>query len=120
MAVRLPTSDASTLLPFPGQNTEAEAHQQLSYAWDAGINFLDTAGAEEAPAARTRPARHSPLTGGHLTFRAPALPPRAAEMYPIPTKAETQGRTDLYIGTWMKSRRREDVVLATKVCAQTL
>ena len=25
------------------QNTEAEAHQQLSYALDRGINFLDTA-----------------------------------------------------------------------------
>ena len=27
------------------QNTEAEAHEQLDYAFDAGINFLDTAGA---------------------------------------------------------------------------
>ena len=26
------------------QNTEAEAHEQLSYAWDMGVNFLDTAG----------------------------------------------------------------------------
>ena len=25
------------------QNTEAEAHEQLSYALDSGINFLDTA-----------------------------------------------------------------------------
>lgn len=25
------------------QNTEAEAHEQLSYAWDCGVNFLDTA-----------------------------------------------------------------------------
>lgn len=25
------------------QNTEKEAHEQLSYAWDQGINFLDTA-----------------------------------------------------------------------------
>lgn len=39
-------------------------------------------------------------------------------MYPVPTEAATQGRTDLYIGTWLKGsgRRREDVVLATKVC----
>ncbi len=38
-------------------------------------------------------------------------------MYPVPTEAATQGRTDLYIGTWLKGsgRRREDVVLATKV-----
>ncbi|KXZ41733.1 hypothetical protein GPECTOR_301g817 [Gonium pectorale] len=64
------------------QNTEAEAHEQLSYAWDMGINFMDT-----------------------------------AEMYPVPVEAATQGRTDRYIGTWLKSglRKREEVVLATKV-----
>ncbi|GFR52902.1 hypothetical protein Agub_g15546 [Astrephomene gubernaculifera] len=64
------------------QNSEAEAHQQLSYAWDMGLNFLDT-----------------------------------AEMYPVPTEAATQGRTDTYIGTWMRGggRRREEVVIATKV-----
>lgn len=64
------------------QNTEAEAHAQLSYAWDMyGINFMDT-----------------------------------AEMYPIPTEATTQGLTDRYIGTWLRGRKREDVVLASKVC----
>jgi aryl-alcohol dehydrogenase-like predicted oxidoreductase len=26
------------------QNTEAEAHQQLSYAFDYGLNFMDSAG----------------------------------------------------------------------------
>lgn len=63
------------------QNTEAEAHEQLNYSWEQGINFLDT-----------------------------------AEMYPVPPTAETQGRTDKYIGTWLKSRgKRDDVVLATKV-----
>ncbi|KAH7669821.1 Aldo-keto reductase protein [Dioscorea alata] len=39
-----------------------------------------------------------------------------AEAYPIPMKKETQGRTDLYIGSWIKSRPREKVILATKVC----
>jgi aryl-alcohol dehydrogenase-like predicted oxidoreductase len=40
----------------------------------------------------------------------------AAEMYPVPPKAETQGRTEQYLGTWLKARRnRERVVLATKV-----
>jgi aryl-alcohol dehydrogenase-like predicted oxidoreductase len=29
------------------QNTEAEAHEQLSYALDQGINFLDTAEVRE-------------------------------------------------------------------------
>lgn len=63
------------------QNTEAEAHQQLSYALDRGVNFLD-----------------------------------AAEMYPVPTEAETQGRTEEYIGSWLKGQPRDKVVVASKVC----
>ena len=40
----------------------------------------------------------------------------AAEMYPVPPKAATQGRTEQYIGTWLKARgTRGKVVLATKV-----
>lgn len=66
------------------QNTEAEAHEQLSYAKDRGVNFLDT-----------------------------------AEMYPVPTEAETQGRTDRYIGSWLKEQKREDIILATKVCGRS-
>ena len=39
----------------------------------------------------------------------------AAEMYPVPPKPETAGRTEEYIGTWFKKTgRRSDVVLATK------
>jgi len=40
-----------------------------------------------------------------------------AEMYPTtPLSAETAGRTEEIIGTWFKaSRRRQDVVLATKI-----
>ena len=29
--------------------------------------------------------------------------------------AETQGRTDRYIGSWLKTRRRDDIIVATKV-----
>ncbi|GLQ07964.1 NADP(H)-dependent aldo-keto reductase [Sneathiella chinensis] len=62
------------------QNTESEAHEQLDFALDKGVNFIDT-----------------------------------AELYPVPPKAETQGRTEQYIGTWLKARgRRDDVILATK------
>ncbi|WP_421925025.1 aldo/keto reductase [Neoaquamicrobium sediminum] len=43
-----------------------------------------------------------------------------AELYPIPPKAETQGRTERYIGNWMKERgNRDKVVLATKVVGRT-
>lgn len=40
-----------------------------------------------------------------------------AELYPVtPLSAETQGRTEDYIGTWFeKTGKRKDVVLATKV-----
>ena len=39
----------------------------------------------------------------------------AAEMYPVPPRAETQGRTEQYIGSWFaNSGRREDWILATK------
>ena len=30
-------------MTFGGQNSEAEAHQQLDYAFQAGVNFIDTA-----------------------------------------------------------------------------
>ncbi len=63
------------------QNTEAEAHAQMDYAVDHGINFFDT-----------------------------------AEMYPVPNRAETVGRTESYIGSWLASRNaRNKIVLATKV-----
>lgn len=40
----------------------------------------------------------------------------AAELYPVPARAETQGRTERYIGTWLASRQcRDRVVLASKV-----
>ena len=42
-----------------------------------------------------------------------------AEMYPVPPKAETYGRTEEYIGTWLKSRgNRDRVILATKVAGE--
>lgn len=43
-----------------------------------------------------------------------------AELYPIPPKAETQGRTERYIGSWMKARgNRDKVIVATKVVGRT-
>ncbi|WP_110669077.1 NADP(H)-dependent aldo-keto reductase [Salinicola halophilus] len=38
-----------------------------------------------------------------------------AEMYPVPPKAETQGLTERYIGSWLAKRgRRDDLVIASK------
>ena len=43
-----------------------------------------------------------------------------AELYPIPPKAETQGRTEKIIGSWMKERKsRDKVILASKVVGRT-
>ena len=64
------------------QNTEQEAHAQIDYALDHGVNLIDT-----------------------------------AEMYPVPPRAETQGSTERFIGTWLARHRgaREKIVLATKI-----
>lgn len=68
-------------MTFGEQNTEAEAHEQLDYALERGINFIDT-----------------------------------AEMYPVMPRAATQGKTEQYIGSWIKkSGKRNEIVLATKV-----
>ena len=38
-----------------------------------------------------------------------------AEMYPVPGKAETQGRTETFIGSWLKHQPRDKVIIASKV-----
>lgn len=38
-----------------------------------------------------------------------------AEMYPVPPNAKTQGRTEKYLGTWLKKQQRERLFIATKV-----
>jgi len=44
----------------------------------------------------------------------------AAELYPMPLKEETQGRTEDIIGSWFAARRNRDkVILATKVVGRT-
>lgn len=72
-------------MTWGSQNSEAEAHEQLDYAVDQGVNFIDT-----------------------------------AEMYPTtPRLAETTGRTEEYIGTWLKNRAdREKLVIATKITGE--
>jgi aryl-alcohol dehydrogenase-like predicted oxidoreductase len=43
-----------------------------------------------------------------------------AEMYPIPPRPETQGRTEEIVGSWMQARgNRDQVILATKVMGRT-
>jgi aryl-alcohol dehydrogenase-like predicted oxidoreductase len=43
----------------------------------------------------------------------------AAEIYPIPPRPETQGRTEAIIGTWLATRNvRDKVMIATKVAGR--
>jgi aryl-alcohol dehydrogenase-like predicted oxidoreductase len=43
----------------------------------------------------------------------------ASEIYPIPPKPETHGRTEAIIGTWLASRKaRDKVLIATKVAGR--
>jgi aryl-alcohol dehydrogenase-like predicted oxidoreductase len=71
-------------MTFGEQNSEAEGHAQLDYAFGSGINFID-----------------------------------AAEIYPVPAKPETQGRTEAIIGSWLAGRKQRDkVVIATKIAGR--
>jgi aryl-alcohol dehydrogenase-like predicted oxidoreductase len=68
-------------MTFGQQNTEGDAHEQMDYTFEKGINFFDT-----------------------------------AELYAVPARAETNGLTEKYIGTWLKkSKKREKLILATKI-----
>ncbi len=71
-------------MTFGEQNSEAEAHAQLDYAVERGINFL-----------------------------------YASEIYPVPPRPETQGRTEEIIGTWLAARKNRDkIIVATKVAGR--
>jgi aryl-alcohol dehydrogenase-like predicted oxidoreductase len=63
------------------QVDEPLAFRILDRAFDAGINFFDT-----------------------------------AEMYSSPSRPETYGRSEEILGRWAKTKNRDSVVLATKLC----
>ena len=42
-----------------------------------------------------------------------------AEMYPVPGKSETQGKTEEYIGEWLAKQQRDKVIIATKVAGRS-
>ena len=37
----------------------------------------------------------------------------SAEMYPVPPNATTQGRTEKYLGSWLKKQARDKLFVAT-------
>jgi len=42
-----------------------------------------------------------------------------AEMYPVPGRAETQGKTEEYVGEWLVRQPRDKLLIATKVAGPT-
>jgi len=38
-----------------------------------------------------------------------------AEMYPVAPRAETQGLTEKYVGSWLKNQQRDKLIVATKI-----
>jgi len=66
---------------FGSQTDEAASFRILDKAFDAGIDFYDT-----------------------------------AENYPVPPGEDWAGRTEEIVGRWLKTKRRDAVILATKVC----
>ena len=72
-------------MTFGEQNTEKDGFEQMDYAIDRGVNFIDT-----------------------------------AEMYAVPTKAETYGKTEEIVGNWIKSKKNRDkIILATKIASKS-
>jgi len=68
-------------MTFGSQADEATSLRILDKAFDAGIDFYDT-----------------------------------AENYPVPPDEKWAGRTEEIVGRWLKTKRRDAVILATKVC----
>ena len=65
---------------FGGQLEAAPSHRLLDQAFEAGINFYDT-----------------------------------AEMYAVPTTPESFGRSEEVVGSWLKTKPRDRVIVATKI-----
>jgi len=72
-------------MTFGEQNSEKDGFEQMDYAIDKGVNFIDT-----------------------------------AEMYAVPTRAETYGKTEEIVGNWIKSKKNRDkIILATKIASKS-
>jgi aryl-alcohol dehydrogenase-like predicted oxidoreductase len=67
-------------MTFGNQADEKESFRIMDMAFDAGIDFYDT-----------------------------------AEMYPVPPDPKYQGATEEIVGRWMKTKSRDELIIATKV-----
>ena len=67
-------------MTFAQQNDQRDAHLQMNYAFERGVDFIDT-----------------------------------AEVYPMPLQADTYGGTERIVGSWLRTKPRDKVILASKV-----
>ncbi len=67
-------------MTFGNQANEKTAFRIMDMAFDAGVDFYDT-----------------------------------AEMYPVPPDVKYVGRTEDIVGRWMKTKSRDELIIATKV-----
>ena len=67
-------------MTFGGQVDEATSHRLMDRAFDAGINFYDT-----------------------------------AEMYAVPPTAESFGRSEAVLASWLATKPRDSVIVASKI-----
>lgn len=97
------------------QNTLEEGVEQLNRAFDEyGVNFLDTA--------EMYPGKQKDLQCYQTVVccdKSLTTSPTVCTFHPVPTKAETAGKTDKAVASFLKSFPRQDVILATKVSGRS-
>lgn len=70
-------------MTFGSSSDEANSFKIMDKAFDAGVDFFDT-----------------------------------AEIYPVPPDEKWVYRTEEIVGKWMRTKKRDSIILASKVCGQ--
>jgi hypothetical protein len=97
-----------------GESTgEAEAFELMSVAADAGAAFFDRwrgVGGAFLSQEGVRGSTNFTHTIHDPSSTSPTSPPppkkNSAEMYPVPQRAETAGRSEEVLGRWLRGRKR--------------
>ncbi|MBA0769598.1 hypothetical protein Gotri_018310, partial [Gossypium trilobum] len=100
-------------MTFGEQNSLPQTLRLLDQAFDAGINFFDSAEMYGVPHASSQTLSEFSAFFWLFMFIFYLVKYR----YPVPQRAETQGKSEEYFGQWVRKRKisRDRVVIATKV-----
>ncbi|MBA0589924.1 hypothetical protein Gorai_018646, partial [Gossypium raimondii] len=103
-------------MTFGEQNSLPQTLRLLDQAFDAGINFFDSAEMYGVPHASSQTLSEFSAFFWLFMFIFYLVKYR----YPVPQRAETQGKSEEYFGQWVRKRKisRDRVVIATKVMRQ--